>query len=137
MQATMTNVGVTLGAFLLGLPLGVGVFETGQSIVSPERSLTVEYLKYEPESGLVKQRIVPSGGIIVARWTAEILRGERTLCSGGGKAPYEGNPAKFTPSEWTGGTCPDLQSGDILRGAWEYDKNGGITVTISKTIEVQ
>lgn len=111
---------------VLGLLAGVGVADL---FVGKERSLALITLSYE--DGLFTQQHKVEGGPIKGYWTAEIMRGNRQLCAGGGEAPYEGGVKKFNPNDWTGDDCPELQPGDIARAVWEYRLESGAIASIN------
>jgi hypothetical protein len=135
MQATLINLAAVGVMSLASMTLAAGGYGIVQSVAFPARSLSVDVLDYK--DGLIIQKIIPRGGFIRGEWAAEIMRGERQLCSGGGIAPYDGGAKVFTPSEWTGGNCPPLQPGDIARASWEYTGDAGVKHTISKTIYIE
>jgi len=126
-----------IGAFAaVGFFVPVGIYDTAKSVlVEPERRLEIVTLDYR--DGQIVQHIKPAGEPIIADWAAEIIRDGHQLCSGAGAATYEGNEVAFTPSKWTGDECPALIPGDVIRGTWEYRRNDGVTVALTKSTTVE
>lgn len=138
MQNSLMNAAVACCAAIVGLPLGIGTFDLGKNIIAPERSLELQYVRYNSETGLFEQHLIPRGpDVIRGEWAAAIYRGDRQLCSGGNNAPYIGRPQEFSANEWTGGNCPDLKSGDLAVVSWDYKDSHGNTITISRTFEIE
>jgi xanthosine utilization system XapX-like protein len=123
---------------LVGFTAGVGVVDTAQHILGPppERSMQLSELSIDRVSGTVTQRLTVNGGPISANWSAEILRGDESLCSGGGVAPYNGEVATFSIDGWVGDDCPVLNTGDQARGVWEYRTKEGFVVSIKGEVTV-
>lgn len=95
----------------------------------PPPRLLVYELRYE--DGLIYQHVSPEHRpILFGQWTAAIntADGTRSLCSGGGAAPYRQRtaPVAFTPSEWTEDDCR-LIPGETYTAtaAWEWTTDDG------------
>lgn len=94
-------------------------------------------LRYE-DGNFIQRHEVSGIPVIMAAWTAQILRGDIPLCEGGGTAPYEGGQAKrMTPDYWTGDQCPAIKAGDTAIAAWTYTGSDGIIRTISGKITLE
>jgi len=139
MQTNLIVAAAVLGLSFVGLNLGVGVQKTATKISSPPPPISMKLQSLEYSEGMFGQAFEVEGGIIQADWAAEIVRDNISLCSGGGKAPYEGRSELeyYTPDKWTGDTCPALQSGDVARAVWTYRTVDGLFVSISGEITIQ
>ena len=124
--------GLVTGLGTLGLFAGIGFADL---ITINERSMSVVELSYQDSHFIQSHKV--EGEPIKGSWSAEIMRGDEQLCSGGGEAPYEGGIKKFTPDDWTGADCPDLQQGDIARAVWEYRLNNGGLASVSAQIKIE
>ena len=137
MQNAVIVTGITSALAWVGFMAGVGTVEVVQSTAFPEdRAMFLERLEYN-NGMFTQEHRLEGGGIIRMAWAAEIVRGNVQLCGGGGYAPYEGGTKVFTPDDWTGDDCPELQTGDIARASWEYTTSRGFTASISGEIEIQ
>lgn len=128
----LTVTGIMSGLGTLGLLAGIGAADV---FAGKERSISLIDLKYE--DGYFTQHHKVEGGTIKGNWSAEIMRGNRQLCSGGGEAPYETGIKKFNPNDWTGGECPELEPGDKARAVWEYKLRNGVIASISGEILIE
>ena len=139
MQNSMVYAAIVTAMGVAGLGMGVGVEKTTSAITSPPPSVSMSLKKLVYEHGEFGQSFEVSGGAIKAEWAAEVIRGNRQLCLGGGQAPYEGKSEikYFTPDQWTGSECPELQTGDIGRAVWTYRTIDGLFVTISGEIVIE
>lgn len=136
MNSAFTSI-VALGVSIaVGVPMGAGLYDFGESIVSPETSLVLEYVYYK--DGMFHQKLTPKGvETIRGEWTAQISRGDRILCNGGSVAPYQGKSKVMTPDQWTGSRCPDmLLPTDTAFASWDYTDEQGIKITISKEFQL-
>lgn len=126
MSFTHTVVGSTLLA--LGAISLIDVASPG----APRLHLSLERLDYA--DGIVTQQL---SGDIEARWSANISRlvdgGLVILCEGHGTEPgiYRGEITPYSPSEWTGGDCPPLESGDVGEASWTYLNEHGLRIIIT------
>jgi hypothetical protein len=85
----------------------------------------------------VHQHIEPQGVPVLSMgWAAKISRGDKPLCSGGGRAPYDGKPDKYTPTEWAGSECPPLLAGDRGVAVWTFIDANGNPASISRSFTV-
>jgi hypothetical protein len=117
----------------LSFTSGIGMIEAANSLYDTRpRTMTVLELSYS--DGHFRQHIGVTNGPIRAAWAARIARGERTLCTGGGESTYTGLPLVFTPNEWTGDTCPEIQPGDVATGTWEWRTREGNIDSISSSL---
>lgn len=123
---------VVSGLAGIGLLAGVGVADL---FVTKERTLALINLSYE--DGYFIQSHKVDGGPIKGYWSAEIMRGNEQLCSGGGEAPYETGVKKFIPDDWTGADCPELKKGDLARAVWEYRLRSGAIASITGTVVIK
>lgn len=87
---------------------------------------SLESLEYE--NGVFRQEFRITGDrFLDMNWTAEINRGARSLCSGGGRAPYrDATPKEFDADEWTFDDCPPLRPGDEAFAVWSYIDGEGL-----------
>lgn len=105
---------------------------------APRRELVLEQLYYS--GGIVTQQIA---GDIEADWTANFSRpsaqGFIVLCAGKGDAPgiYRGEISPYSPSEWTGDICPEIQAGDVGEASWTYLNEHGLIVTLVGSFTVE
>jgi len=124
--------GATLIAGALWL-LGAGI---GSITTQEPAGMRVVHLKYE-DGVFIQRHQVYGTDAIVGKWSAEIMRGNRQLCSGGGVAPYKSGEKAFPPDQWTGGTCGEIEKGDIARAVWEFTDHAGSMQRISAEIQIR
>lgn len=137
----MQNTGIYISAALASLTISffttTGAIDTAERVATlQERQLRIVSLSYS--DGLFSQSSHVSGApAMPARWTAEIKRGSRHLCSGGGDSVYQTDTTTFTPSEWAGDECPDIMPGDTASASWEWKDTNGFVHVISKQITIK
>lgn len=135
MNSAFTSIAAFGVSIAVGLPMGAGLYDFGESIVSPETSLVLEYVYYK--DGMFHQKLTPQGAeTIRGEWAAQINRGDKILCNGGSIAPYIGQPATMTPDQWVGSDCPPLLPTDTAFASWDYTNEQGIKITISKEFQL-
>lgn len=138
MQSTAINLTVASIAAVTSFFTGVGGVEVADRLLSPPKPFGLHLVNLEYKSGYIYQYIQPiNADAVPADWAAKFVRGDRVLCSGGGRSNYEGTSHKFTPSEWTGQDCPVMQPGDIGSASWTYKDVNGNLITISRKVEIQ
>ncbi len=125
-----TTVVSAMGA--VGLAAGVGIADI---FGEKERSIALVDLNYT--AGYFIQSHKVEGGPIKGYWSAEIMRGNHQLCSGGGEAPYETGVKQFNPDDWTGADCPELKEGDEARAVWEYRLRSGAIASITGIVIIE
>jgi len=97
------------------------------------RLISIEY-----EDGMVTQsHRVFGSDIIQATWAANVTRGRRYVCSGGGFGIYEQDSVlTMSLDEWVGDDCPELEKGDKLKASWEWSGDDGIRYQVSGMVVV-
>lgn len=124
--------GVVLAFGSIGLFAGVGAADF---FSEKERSIALVDLNYT--DGYFIQSHKVEGGPIKGYWSAEIMRGNQQLCSGGGEAPYETGVKQFNADDWTGADCPELKEGDLARAVWEYRLRSGAIASITGIVIIK
>lgn len=128
----LTGIGACVCA-IIGVSFGAGSYDIGKALLSPERRLELKYVRFNWDAQEFEQWLQPVGvSVIKGEWTASIYRNGKHLCSGGGAAPYSGDPVAFDPDVWTGSDCPDvLEKNDTATASWDYRTTDGVIVTLS------
>jgi len=135
MQTTIINATVAGGFAFGSFLMGVGGYELAETIISKPKPYGLQLQELSYVDGDIHQLVVPiNAEAVPAVWASKISRGERILCYGGAKSNYDGVKHIFTPSEWTGGDCPELQPGDIASASWSYQDVNGKTITLSGNV---
>ena len=127
-----------LGALIVGAGVWFATTVTAAFLTPDPVSMHLEYLRFQ-DGRFVQSHIISGVDVLSASWTAQITRGSRPLCQGGGVAPYEGGAKELsmTPSEWTGDQCPPLMLGDIGAASWEWLGADNTRYRIAGIVEVQ
>lgn len=116
----MNDLASWVGASLVaGVFWGIGHVVGNATAVEP---VSLSLISLEYRDGKFTQRHKVTGtDILDANWTAQITRGDKPLCGGGGKAPYGGvSGMAMTPDEWTGDVCPEVLPGDRAVVVWSW-----------------
>lgn len=132
MHITLPAVAISMGVTAFSFFAGIGTVDVIQNIhKEPEPyRLDLLVLEYSKDEGLIHQHVAPVNiKSVGARWASKISRDGHIICSGGGKSNYDGTAHVFTPSEWTGDDCPELQAGDIASASWTYENINGFNTT--------
>lgn len=138
MQNTAINVAV--GAVALGVSTmtGIGGVTIVSNITQSPKPYGLHLVALEYNGGMINQNIQPiNTNAVPAEWAAKFIRSGRVLCAGGGRSNYDGTLHKFTPQEWTGMPCPELQAGDVGSASWTYKDVNGNLITISGKVNVK
>lgn len=126
---------------VIGLLAGVGAGNVVEKATKPPAPISMHLKDLRFENGEFAQSFrIMGADAIGADWTAKITRGERILCSGGGRSAYsnntEGEFARMSPSDWTNAKCPKSKPGDVGLATWTYRTTEGYFVTISGEVTV-
>ena len=97
------------------------------------RLISIEY-----DNGTVTQSHDIFGvDMLQATWAANVTRGQKHICSGGGFGVYSvGSVVSMSLDEWVGDKCPAIELGDKLKASWEWSGNDGVRFRVSGSLTI-
>jgi hypothetical protein len=133
----MMNLPEFLGTAIVAAGVWLATTVTADCVRPDPVAMRLEHLRYE-NGQFVQSHVITGVDVISASCTAQITRGSRPLCQGGGVAPYESGslPKIMSPSEWTGDTCPAILPGDSAAASWEWLGSDNTRYRISGVVVV-
>lgn len=95
-------------------------------------------LEYNRSDGTVTQvHEIYGVDVMQAAWAANVTRGNKHICSGGGIAPYkQDNQITMSLNEWVGDECPALKNGDKIIASWVWWTSDGLKNAISGSLVI-